>query len=42
MKRGIISTAIFLFAGGLASQVSIAASQEPIQPISPADRKSVV
>jgi len=36
MKRGIISTAIFLFAGGLASQVSIAASQEPIQPISPA------
>jgi cytochrome c peroxidase len=33
MKRRIISTAIFLLAGGLASQTSIAASQEPIQPI---------
>ena len=33
MKRRIISTAIFLLAGGLASQMSIATSQEPIQPI---------
>jgi len=36
MKRSIISTAIFLFAGGLTSQMSFAASQEPIQPIPPA------
>jgi cytochrome c peroxidase len=36
MKLRIISTAIFLFAGSLASQISIAASQEPIQPIPPA------
>ncbi len=36
MKRRIISTAIFLIAGGLASQMSIAATKEPIQPIVPA------
>ena len=36
MKRSIISTAIFLIAGSLASQMSIAATKEPIQPIPPA------
>ena len=36
MNRRIISTAIFLLGAGLASQTSIAASQEPIQPIQPA------
>ena len=36
MRRRIISTAIFLIAGGLASQMSIAATKEPIQPIPPA------
>jgi hypothetical protein len=36
MNRRIISTAIFLLGAGLASQTSIAASQEPIQPIEPA------
>jgi cytochrome c peroxidase len=35
MKRNIISAAIFLCTGGLASQMSIAASEEPIQPIKP-------
>jgi len=36
MNRRIISTAIFLLGAGLASQTSIAASPEPIQPIQPA------
>lgn len=36
MNRRIISTAIFLLGAGLACQTSIAASQEPIQPIQPA------
>ena len=36
MKRTIISAALIVLTGGLSAQAIHAASQEPIQPISPA------